>query len=548
MPTYPGSRPAFADRETYGEAIDSAILTRRLMDWQSWTWACDLTRTPGDWRQMDSHQDFPLAGENGAYRNPDVSLTQFYVPPSRNGSRTLRVWLWITTANWTLKITNTTTGEATQVTGVGGWSSVDIACEGPATFRVDWMTNDALYPALHSLSAFWVAPAVAGSWQPIKQDYVAAGISDSAYLMRWLARTSNQFAAWKSQNVVQTSFMAWQRGNVAADTYWHRYKVVVSPKATKLNVFVNAQRTAGYAGFLRIYINGTQVGAFQPNAGAWAWNSAGCNINGGSGYSVPTEIEVSIGHDAIGATDLVGVAGVNAYEGGGDANGLSATDLGLPGGDSVPSGFAQLYRELIAGHEPIRADKDHLARTVGRAALVKNMVWLWSRRLPGCVINQSLYMGKSVCATNFVWPMNDATGTGGNLVLGHYYLHPTFPVAEVTNRLWRVRMWNLWTRPVLLGRPFEDDVGVHRPPALQRRRNGARTSRAVLRLGEAARPLRVLDETWATGLRRICRPSRAAPTQFWLGTRARRHLPRQRGDERCMFEERPLTDVSVDTW
>lgn len=119
----------------------------------------------------------------------------------------------------------------------------------------------------------------------------------------------------------------------------------------------------------------------------------------------------------------------------------TASDLGLPGGDTVPAAYQPLDDDACAPGRSLVAQDDRLGRRAGPYYLVKNLIWLAANRTAHVLVADWLHSTQSAALAG--------TGTGAG---DGYYRNETLWQLEAVPTLW------FW--PMQLDRvPWADRAG-----------------------------------------------------------------------------------------
>lgn len=366
--SFPALVPFLFDREVYNGVPDSATLTRRLMRWQKWA--------RGRWTRV-SPMDGPIvtAGPGFSVWTPK---SPFFVPAPAVPCRTLRGWVAYSTGGaWlAIRFVSRRTGRILHESTISSGAYSEIVLTGvDAPDVIDFYVQGSASFTLYALGLWWdvrgegALPGVTydsawGSW--LSQSFYSAGRADSSYLLRWLARKANQLVADRPP-------MAVCRGGGPGATAY--FPVLVSPLVPSIKVYSSSTSTARFRKMSDLSYSGN-----------YAFSGGVATIP--TAFSEPTAVMVEVS-GGIASPWYVTIVETPA----------SATDLGLPGAETVPASFVDLADASLLARTPIRADQDALgSAAIGRAALVKNLVWLAAKktRVLACAGDTTILSGSGV--------------------------------------------------------------------------------------------------------------------------------------------------------
>ncbi len=453
MPTIPSYRPLITDAETRNGTVMSAALMRKLMDWLNYTWSYDVRETPSG----ESRTWFGLfaTGAGGLVTGgvvPSASAT-FHVPAAQSYAERIVVWAYVdgdTVNGRALLVTDDDRKReyrnALSYAAGPRWESIEIPM--PSTggslsvftysgtsigLNASWPYDFDTIDHLKSVSAWWKpivsitgggAVTIDSAWSAISQTFLATDRPAATYVLRWLARRANLFTACRPRmvvnalrvNVQASASYPFPSSETGAGAFeWGRWKTYEAPLSPSSTVWVRAINTDTATRALRLYRNGTLIQTWNvPTGGVWTWLSATLTT-GVAGKGGAAEYTLSWAAATGAGPYVFGVSAVSQFE-----NEATATNLALPGGQAVPS-WATIERDLILSRQAIRADKDPGGNAVGLAALVKAMIWLWSKRLPRCTMFWSGGVGGLEQVSTPPYPLD---GTWETKIANRFVLSP----------------------------------------------------------------------------------------------------------------------------
>jgi hypothetical protein len=380
---------SFLDAETRPGTPDTAVLARRLARWQRWARERMTGQVPCSSR---------VNGPSATLATPVTTWSRFYVPAPPTPNRMLRVWWRAAYPTGTLGIRSSRTGTVQWIaaTDYGGLSSGTVTVDAPDVLEVlckhVGSAPEPYYPTF--LSAWWetlssalVPGATFEGWSAVSQNFYAAGRSDSAYLLRWLARKANYLTSDRQRCVYSNSDNgpgAYGIFRISAKLPSVRVWVYAKASADR-NISVVFYDTPGAGLFTTIIAMGSIA---VPGDDTWAWRSVTIPCGFATGHVVHMSV----------SQPNTSIASVSVEE-----DQYTAAALGLPAGETVPAAFVDLDDALLLGGMPIVADTVYGgSRARGRKVLVENMIWLaankvrtlWSRSVwsPGGTYGQAGYL------------------------------------------------------------------------------------------------------------------------------------------------------------
>lgn len=415
----PESRPYVTDAEVYNARPDRSALTRKLAGSLVYMYARDLRCTPSDhvYRVTDSSwsstparnwiNDGSISVANGAQSR---SMCRFLVPDHDAYASFLKVYLYCeipsATHGFTVYFENARGMQHSQTInnatlgGTSGWVSLNVGARPGDEIEVyiQYATagggDPTLPQKLQAICANWEPLdglrsdiTVDTSWVSLSQAFYSNGSADSSHGLRWIQRKTAQLLAHRPKPVVAKWFpdddqvnAAWKLTNITGTTtrVVGRYKFYVSEHCPTLS-FAAQYKVSGTATFaLKVYLNGSGVAAATATVGGTSY-----------GWSTPVDIAISSGNRAavndirIDA-EITGVVGTVAFY----VPGISvwekepaASDLGLPGAETIPAAFPFPDPRLMKASQPIYADTDFFGNNVGRAQLIKAVIYLAAKRM-----------------------------------------------------------------------------------------------------------------------------------------------------------------------
>jgi hypothetical protein len=249
-----------------------------------------------------------------------------------------------------------------------GTYAFDVLVDGPDTLDIipgsigTWAGN-----VVH-VSAYWKpsvgAPSgitIPSDWGAISQTWATADKAHSTYVLRWLARQANWLMNDRARHAAAISLASSYVGLVP------QWAVRIASRVPSVTAKVYAKSATTQTLYLRGFLDLSAGGAATPDwetsvsitTTDWAWYSMTLS----PGASAARDVLLRLAQH----TDTT-IGSVLIYE-----NAPTASNLGLPGAETIPAAFVDLDESSIASRKPI------LASTLD--SLVKNMVWLASAKV-----------------------------------------------------------------------------------------------------------------------------------------------------------------------
>ncbi len=412
--SYPATRRFFRDDEFRNENAAISGLVRALAGWQNHTWARDLTITPADAKVYSGvAAPWPWAA-SGFINTPDrdvsagrpsVLLAVFPVPDPRAPCTKVTVEVnaelpGAGTLHGELVVTNVTTGAVGTCTlswifGAAGnrWFSTEVTASVGDVIQVSATYTAGATFTVSSLSAWWSPSSVSlpgvtftAGWFALSQTYCANDRALSTYLLRQLGRTANALVYDRPQPIA-CSWLYNPAAGVAANyntvpLVVGRYKVPIGARVTDINIRLR-YRISGACSVTCALSGG---GSVSIPLTVTPYGTASGSITRAAGAFSVEELTLTVA----GSPNYCDIEHVLVYE--------AASDLALPGGESVPSNYDPNLDERIVSGRAIR--KDDIAR------LVANMAVIWKNRRHRVLVNDCRYSYKE----NDTWAI---TGVGG---------------------------------------------------------------------------------------------------------------------------------------
>lgn len=282
------------------------------------------------------------------------------------------------------------------------------------------------------------------AWNALSQSYVQPDRPADADLWRAISNQTLRLMAENPRPIYTHSFL-WPRiptnvlnGPTRVALYTARHDGLSPP------TLMNRMRglVAGQAAQVtyRLIINGTTYGTIAHNQVNGPVDGVYLDdffMSTGSAVSVPTgdlkievtaECTVAATAPPVYSQNVGGVLlGITLHQ-----NVRTASDLGLPGADTVPATYQPLDDNACAPGRPIVAQDDRLGRRAGPYYLVKNLIWLAANRTAHVLVADWLHTTQSAALAG--------TGTGAGDGL---YRDET--------------LWELAAIPTLRFYPFQED-------------------------------------------------------------------------------------------
>lgn len=270
------------------------------------------------------------------------------------------------------------------------------------------------------------------AWEAISQGYVTADRPLSAALLRALSNRTLRLMAENPRPIFAHSFI-WPRISTAAagaETRVALYTckhdgLIVTPRIVVPLFWVLTGQNASVT--YRVYVNGTLFRTTVATGTALVDNVyySRSGTTGGAMGNVPSgDLKIEITAECtVGATapptycTNMGCALIHAHV---RQDVRTATDLGLPGADTVPAAYQPLDDNACAPGRSVVAQDDRLGRRAGPYYLVRNLIWLAANRTGHVLVADWLHRTQSAGWTGAGDAVyRNTTLVGSNLVFPH---------------------------------------------------------------------------------------------------------------------------------
>lgn len=449
----PTDRPLLPNTIGYHERPVRAQILRQVADSLNYMYVTDLKRTPGDHMFLARNSTATPPGVGGAHLSayPWVnngtgsngstsrSICSFFVPKPDTYAQVVRLYVYCKLAtsaySFTLYFQSTkgtnvsTTVDNTSLGGTEGWIAVDFPSTGDesVSMSIVYVGGGSDKSYVKALSGWWSTLdgirsdiTIDTAWTSLTQTHVTNGTAVHAYLTRWLQRKTMQLVSHRPRPVVAKWFpddieTLWRYSDSANYTKTiGRYKVYVSEHVPSLSFAVHAKISGSGTYKINIWWNGVlSATTITVSSTSYAWTTPVTFTVASGERAAVNDIRLDIERTLYtGDVGAAFVAGVSVWEDEG-----TATTLGLPGAEIIPTAYPPVNSRLIRARQPIFAVDDYANNKLGMSHLIKGVLYLAAKRMRHLVADSRYNFADFLAPSSW----SDLISGDGTVMASYYF-------------------------------------------------------------------------------------------------------------------------------